>query len=109
AERLQPGGELKRGLFAIGGEALGQERMIVVVTPAKQHSPVENLSFLAQDALDMTREVGGTERTDDSIGGLLAEAGFGETTRGAVPLSGGEDTGPAPMILQMEVRTRPAE
>ena len=32
---------------------------------------------------------------------MLAEAGFGETTRGAVPLSGGgEDAGPAPMILQ---------
>lgn len=110
AERVQPGDELKRGLFAIGGEMLGQERMIVVVTPAKQHSPVENLSFLAQDALDLTREIGGEERADDSIGGLLAEAGFGETTRGAVPLSGGGgDTGPVPVILQMEVRTRPAE
>ena len=42
---------------------------------------------------------------------LLAEAGFGETTRGAVPLGGSaaEDTGPAPMILQMEVRTAPAD
>lgn len=110
AERVQPGDELKRGLFAIGGEMLGQERMIVVVTPAKQHSPVENLSFLAQDALDLTREIGGEERAGDSIGGLLAEAGFGETTRGAVPLSGGGgDTGPVPVILQMEVRTRPAE
>lgn len=109
AERVLPGDELKRGLFAIGGDKLGQERMIVVVTPAKQHTPVENLSFLAQDALDMTREVGGEERPGDSIGGLLAEAGFGETTRGAVPLSGGgEDTGPVPVILQMEVRTRPA-
>ena len=109
AERVLPGDELKRGLFAIGGDRLGQERMIVVVTPAKQHTPVENLGFLAQDALDMTREVGGEERADDSIGGLLAEAGFGETTRGAVPLSGGAETGPAPMILQMEVRTRPAD
>ena len=35
AERLQPGDELKRGLFAIGGPSLGAERMIVVVTPAK--------------------------------------------------------------------------
>ena len=110
AERVLPGDELKRGLFAIGGDKLGQERMIVVVTPARQHTPVENLGFLAQDALDMTRAVGGEERADDSIGSLLAEAGFGETTRGAVPLSGGgEDSGPVPVILQMEVRTRPAE
>lgn len=111
AERVLPGDELKRGLFAIGGEFLGQERMIVVVTPAKEHTPVENLSFLAQDALDMTRDVAAgedTSATDASIGGMLAEAGFGETTRGAVALSGGEDTGPAPIILQMEVRTKPA-
>ncbi len=109
AERLQPGDELKRGLFAIGGDALGQERMIVVVTPAKEHTPVENLSFLAQDALDLTRKVGADATPAEGIGGMLAEAGFGETTRSAVALSSGEDTGPAPLILQMELRTRPAE
>lgn len=111
AERLQPGDELKRGLFAIGGPSLGQERMIVVVTPAKEHTPVENLSFLAQDALDMTREVtAGEDSTEKGIGGMLAEAGFGETTRGAVPLGGAsEDKGPAPMILQMELRTKTGE
>ncbi|MEZ5798611.1 MAG: caspase family protein [Paracoccaceae bacterium] len=118
AERLQPGDELKRGLFAIGGPTLGQERMIVVVTPAKPKTPVENLSFLAQDPLEMQRALG-----DDSdsaldravagggIGGLLAEAGFGDTSRGAVPL-GGDSTGPAgpaPIILQLELRTRAAD
>jgi hypothetical protein len=110
AERLQPGSKLERGLFAIGGEALGQERMIVVVTPAQPKTPVENLDFLAQDALDMTREVVAEEKAP-GFGDLLAEAGFGETTRGAVPLGGSaaEDTGPAPMILQMEVRTQPAD
>ncbi|MFZ1468605.1 MAG: caspase family protein [Paracoccaceae bacterium] len=103
AERLQPGDTLKRGLFAIGGPSMGQERMIVVVTPAKPHSPVENLSFLAQDALDATRNIGGTGGFD----AMMTEAGFGETTRGAVPLSGGDEaTGPAPMILQLELRTR---
>lgn len=106
AERLQPGDELKRGLFAIGGPSMGMERMIVVVTPAKPHTPVENLSFLAQDALDMSRGVGDEAPAFDT---LLAEAGFGETSRGAVPLSGGDEaSGPAPMILQLEVRTRPA-
>ena len=116
AERLQPGDELKRGLFAIGGPSLGAERMIVVVTPAKPKTPVENLSFLAQDPLEMSRSIGDDADGEKArtlggggIGGLLAEAGFGETTRGAVPLSGGgEDAGPAPVILQMEVRTRPA-
>jgi hypothetical protein len=109
AERLQPGDELKRGLFAIGGPSLGKERMIVVVTPAGKHKAVEDLSFLAQDALDMTREVSAGV-TEPSFADMMAEAGFGETTRGAVPLGGGtEETGPVPMILQLEVRTKPAE
>lgn len=110
AERVQPGDALQRGLFAIGGEALGRERMIVVVTPAKPKTPVENLDFLAQDALVISRDISTATGAPAGIGGLLAEAGFGESTRGAVPLGGTAtaDTGPAPMILQLEVRTRPA-
>ncbi len=102
--RLQPGDELKKPLFAIGDSELGDERMIVVVTPADKHSKVEDLSYLAQDALEMTRSVGGS-----SLDEALSNAGFGETTRGAVPLADpGADTGPAPMILQIEVKTRAA-
>jgi Caspase domain len=99
--RLQPGNELKKGLFKISADVLGQERMLVVVTPAKPQSPVEDLSYLAQDALDITRSVGAS-----SFGDALTEAGFGETTRGAVALSdGSEETGPSPAILQLELRT----
>jgi hypothetical protein len=99
--RLQPGDELKKGLFKITDEVLGQERMLVVVTPAKPQSPVEDLSYLAQDALDATRNVGGS-----AFGDALMEAGFGETTRGAMALSDdSEDAGPAPAILQLELRT----
>ena len=83
---------------------LGQERMVVVMTPAAPQSPVEDLSFLAQDSLDMTREV--------STGGFrsaLTEAGFGQTTRAAMALDDGEgDSGPGPAILQLELRTVPA-
>ena len=99
--RLQPGDELKQGLFKISGDVLGQERMLVVVTPAKPQSPVEDLSYLAQDALDTTRAVGGTAFND-----ALAEAGFGDTTRGAVALTDdAQDAGPAPAILSLELRT----
>lgn len=99
--RLQPGDELKKGLFKISADVLGQERMLVVVTPAKPQSPVEDLSYLAQDALDTTRAVGGT-----AFGDALAEAGFGETTRGAVALTDdAEDTWPRPAILSLELRT----
>ncbi len=103
--RLQPGDELKKGLFKISADVLGQERMLVVVTPARPQSPVEDLSYLAQDALETTRAVGGT-----TFGDALAEAGFGQTTRGAVALTDDtDDAGPGPMILQLELRTKAAE
>jgi hypothetical protein len=104
--RLQPGDELKQGLFKISADVLGQERMLVVVTPAKPQSPVEDLSYLAQDALDRTRAVGGT-----AFGEALAEAGFGETTRGAIALTDDaeEEAGPGPAILSLELRTKAAE
>ncbi len=94
-----------QGLFKISNSVLGQERMLVVVTPAKPQSPVEDLSYLAQDALDVTRSLGGS-----AFGAALAEAGFGETTRGVVPL--GDDSaeaGPAPAILQLDLVTVAAE
>ncbi|WP_137109930.1 caspase family protein [Rhodobacter sp. SY28-1] len=103
--RLQPGDELKKGLFKISADVLGQERMLVVVTPARPQSPVEDLSYLAQDALDRTRAVGGT-----AFGDALAEAGFGETTRGAMALTDETETdGPGPAILSLELRTMAAE
>lgn len=103
--RLQPGDELKKGLFKISADVLGQERMLVVVTPARPQSPVEDLSYLAQDALETTRAVGRT-----AFGEALAEAGFGQTTRGAVALTDlADDAGPGPVILQLELRTRAAE
>lgn len=99
--RLQAGDELKQGLFRISAEPLGQERMIVIVTPAKAQSPVEDLSYLAQDALDTTRNLGGT-----AFGDALTEAGFGETTRGAIALTDASaEAGPGPAILQLELRT----
>ncbi|MCU0903982.1 MAG: caspase family protein [Tabrizicola sp.] len=103
--RLQPGDELKKGLFKISADVLGQERVLVVVTPATPQSPVEDLSYLAQGALDTTRSLGGS-----AFGDALAEAGFGETTRGAVALTeDAEDAGPGPAILSLELRTVAAD
>jgi hypothetical protein len=99
--RLQPGDTLKKGLFKITDSVLGQERMLVIVTPAKPQSPVEDLSYLAQDAVETNRNLGGSALSD-----ALIEAGFGTTTRGAIGLT--EDTaeaGPGPIILQLELRT----
>ncbi|MEO5614033.1 MAG: caspase family protein [Cypionkella sp.] len=101
--RLQPGDVLKKGLFKIGADVLGDERMIVVMTPALPQSPVEDLSFLAQDALDTTRSLGGS-----TLSAALSEAGFGQTTRSATALE--DDTaGPAPGMIELELRTGLAE
>ena len=101
--RLQPGDTLKKGLFKIGADVLGDERMIVVMTPATPQSPVEDLSFLAQDALETTRGLGGS-----SLSAALSEAGFGQTTRSATALED-ETTGPAPGMIALELRTGLAE
>ncbi len=99
--RLQPGDELKKGLFKITDTVLGQERMLVILTPAKPQSPVEDLGYLAQDALEVSRDIGSS-----ALGDALAEAGFGVTTRGAIGLTDETaDTGPGPAILQLELRT----
>ena len=79
--------------------------MLVVVTPAKPQSPVEDLSYLAQDALETTRNIGGS-----ALGNALMDAGFGETTRGAIGLTEeSNDSGPQPAILQLELRTVAAD
>lgn len=104
AGRLQPGDTLKQGLFKIGDASLGQERMVVVMTPALPRTPVEDLSYLTQPSLDITRG------TFSALDLALQEAGFGQTTRGAMALSDDSaEAGPAPGILQLELRTKASE
>ena len=104
AGRLQPGDRLKQGLLRITDEAFGRDRVILILTPAKPQSAIEDLGFLAQDALPATRG-----RGDGGFAGMLAEAGFGATTRAAAPLGGGGPAGPSPAILMFDLDTRPAE
>ena len=95
--RFQPGDTLKKGLFKIGADVLGDERMIVVMTPALPQSPVEDPSFLAQDALDTSRSLGGS-----TLSVALSEAGFGQTTRSATALQD-DSSGPAPEMIKLEL------
>lgn len=99
AARLQPGDRLRKGL-RITDAAFGRDRMVVVVSPAKPQSAVENLAFLAQDEVVLTR--GGS-----ALSMALREAGFGETTRAAVGLDDEEPGAVGPAILQFEVDTVP--
>lgn len=101
AVRLQPGDTLRKGLFRITDKAFGRDRLVLVLSPAKPQTAVENLAFLAQPALELTR--GGASR----LAVTLAEAGFGATTRSAVSLEADDEGGPAPEILQFDLDTRP--
>ena len=73
------------------------------MTPAAPQSPVEDLSFLAQDALETTRSIGGS-----SLSAALSEAGFGQTTRSATALED-DISSPAPGMIELELRTGLAE
>ncbi len=103
--RLQPGDTLKKGLFKISDAVLGRERMVIVMSPAAPQSAVEDLSFLAQDSLVLTREVPGSP-APKGLRAALTEAGFGETTRSATALDDDEaSSGPGPAIVELELMT----
>ncbi|WP_204112402.1 caspase family protein [Shimia biformata] len=101
--RLNPGDQLKKGLFRITDEAFGRDRVVVIISPAQPQTPVEDLRFLAQDAVAVTR---GQTTGGSGFSAALQEAGFGTVTRGAMALE--DDSGPAPAILQFDIDTKPA-
>jgi hypothetical protein len=109
AGRLGPGDRLKKGLLRITDEAFGRDRLVMVMTPAATHQAVEDLSFLSQDAVEMTRAASSASAAAPRLGlaGALFEAGFGQTTRAAASLMDEEEEagGPAPMILQFDLDT----
>ncbi|MDO8984055.1 hypothetical protein [Cypionkella sp.] len=71
--------------------------------PALPQSPVEDPSFLAQDALDTSRSLGGS-----TLSVALSEAGFGQTTRSATALQD-DSSGPAPEMIKLELGAGLAE
>ena len=77
--------------------------MIVVMPPALPQSPVEDPSFLAQDALDTSRSLGGS-----TLSVALSEAGFGHTTQSATA-SQDDSSDDAPGMIGLELRTGLAE
>ncbi|WP_226779635.1 caspase family protein [Oceaniglobus trochenteri] len=106
-DRMQPGAILQEDFVRITDSAFGRDRMVVVLSPAQPQSPVEDLSFLEQGAVERTRAAP-VERS--GIAGLLDEAGFGETTRAAVSLRKKKAAdAPLPMFLSFEFDTIPAE
>jgi hypothetical protein len=101
AARLHPGDSYRKGLLRISDTSFGLERILVITTPARPQTPVEDLSFLAQTAVQATRAA-----PRAGLAGLLDEAGFGTTTRGALLM---EDEAEAPQgsILQFAIEAVP--
>lgn len=103
--RMEPGGTLTEDFVLVTDQAFGRDRLLVIVSPADKHAPVEDLSFLEQPPLERTRELGDAPR---GLSGLLDEAGFGQTTRAAISLSSRKTKAPpAPVFLQFEIDAVP--
>lgn len=103
-DRIHAEGELKRGLLRVTDSSFGQERILVIATPGRKHTQVQDLSFLEQAALPRTR---GKGSDGPPLHSMLRQAGFGHRSRGAAALGGAED-GPTGAIMQFSVQTRPA-
>ena len=103
--RMQPGDTLKKGLFRITDGAFGRDRVVIILSPAEPQTPVENLGFLPQEAVAVTRGTG--DAAGSGFAAALRNAGFGTVTRGAMALD--DDSGPAPVILQFDIDTAPDE
>ena len=100
--RVQPGDTFSSAALRITDGSFGKERMLVVVSPAKPQTAVEDLRFLAQNAIPVTR---GTADSS-SFRGMLAEAGFGTRTRGAAPMMEPQQ-GPSGAIMQFDFDIEP--
>ncbi|MDF1855130.1 caspase family protein [Pseudooceanicola sp.] len=102
--RMQPGATLDDDFVLISDASFGRDRLIVILSPAQPQSAVEDLSFLEQNPLELSRSAA----TPRGIKGMLDEAGFGQTTRGAVSLSSRrKKADPVPVFLQYEIDTVP--
>ncbi|MCI5078569.1 caspase family protein [Oricola sp.] len=79
--RIFPNETLRDGVLDFVEGEYGRERLINIVTQADPQSALADFGWLAQPAIGRTREAAAEE--GGGFGDMLAEAGFGETTRAA--------------------------
>lgn len=103
AGRLQPEDTLKKGLIRVTDSTTGRERILVIANPASQHSAVQDLGFLQQDAISLTR--GNVQSTFVEA---LSEAGFGQDATRGFPQAGA-DVASSGEILQFELNVNSGE
>ncbi len=99
--RIGSGGVLNLDLFDVTDSSFGRERILLVTTPARPQSATEDLSWLAQPELQRSR----AELSQSVFKSVLAEAGFGKTTRGAARRTNGTGGGAISQVL-LEVVAR---
>lgn len=108
--RMLPGATLDDDFILITDENFGRDRLIVILSPVSAQSAMEDLSFLEQGPLELSRGTDGMSRNWTGVRGMLDEAGFGQTTRGGINLSGrSKKPEPVPVFLQYEIDTVPGQ
>lgn len=101
AGRLQPGDKFKKGLLRITDTTVGRERILVIANPAKQHSSVQHLGFLQQDAINISR---GTDPS--SFIEALSDVGFGQSAKRGFDVKGFSGEAKTGKILQFEINVK---
>lgn len=99
AERLHGGSHIDLPLLQFNDDSYGVERMVVVLTEAKPQTPLQDLSFLAQEGVrQMTRSAG----HPGGFEGLLQDIGSAPATRGAMRLGHSSEAKGALLIYPVE-------
>lgn len=105
--RMQPGDRLDQGLVRITDSAFGRERLVIVLAPAERGTIIQDLSFLEQDSVLMTRgQTKGTPVVLSTITSVFDVAAFGTTMRGGASLAGNTNT-PKASVQQFELDVAP--
>lgn len=106
AERLVPGGEIKKGLLYFSDKTFGMERMVAVLTPAPPLSAMEDLKYLEQGGVPpATRDVGGNR----GLSAMLSAIGVAPSTRSALAMGGPTSSsgGSEGAVMMFPLRTQP--
>ncbi len=99
AERLHPDSTVDTGLLFFNDKSYGVERMVVVLTEGNAMTPLEDLSFLAQEGVrNLTRAVGSPQ----GFAGLLRDIADAPATRGAMKLGKTAEAKGGLMIFTLE-------
>ncbi|MEQ1899455.1 MAG: caspase family protein [Devosia sp.] len=99
---LAAGDHLFAPLAGLNQTDLGSERIIVVLNENPKDVTTD-LSYLSQPAITRTRDAG-----DDSLMGMIADLGAGESTRGPTPVASKTSTAPRAAVVMVPLEVRSA-